>query len=207
MNALRYAATVVAALALLAGCASPDKVDAQWTAAQMPATPLRGARVLVVCETSEEVLARLCLDRLAAELQQRGLQPVTSTEVAVLAPGQARDDSRYLGAARATGATALWVASVGIDAYAGDRGGSGMSIGFGGFSFGRSSSVGLGVSMPVGGGGPATAYAADARVSDVASGKLLWTARTGAGGGGDAQRQVDELLRRLVEAADKLPLY
>jgi hypothetical protein len=198
-------AAAAVALACLAGCASPGAVDAQWSAPQLPATPLHGARVLVVCESGDEVLSRLCLDRLAAELQQRGLTPVTSADVAVLAPGQGRDDTRYLGAARAVGAGALWVSSVGPDAYAGDSGGSGLSIGIGGFSIGRSSSVGVGVAMPVGGTTPT--YAADARVSDVASGRLLWTARAGAGRGGDARGQVDALLVRLVDAADKLPLY
>ncbi|HJV61994.1 MAG TPA: hypothetical protein VJ743_13685 [Albitalea sp.] len=201
-----HAAALAAALAL-AACAS-HPVDAQWSSPQLAGQPLRAARVLVVCEAAEEVLVRLCQDRLGAELAARGLTALPVPEGTPLpAPGAVRDDTRYLAPARAVRASAVWVASVGADAYAAERSGSGMSIGIGGFSFGRSSSVGVGVSVPVAGGPPPTAYAADMRITEVAGGRLLWTARAGAGSGGDAREQIDGLMRRLFEAADQAPLY
>ena len=53
-----------------AGCAS-TAVDAQWRNVELPATYLRGARVMVSCETGEAVLQRICEDRVSAELAAR----------------------------------------------------------------------------------------------------------------------------------------
>ena len=185
----------------LAGCATRT-VDAQWSSPQLANTPLQGAKVLVVCEAPEEVLGRICLDKLAAELRSRGLTPVLRSDTAPPPATQARDDSRYLPEARAASARAVWVASVGPEAnYASNSSGSGLSIGFGGFSFGRSTSVGLGVSVPIGGTTANTVYAADARVSDVGNGLLLWTARSGSPPSGDTRVQIEALLQRLVDAA------
>lgn len=196
------------ALAGLAACASRG-IDAQWSDPQLAAgTPLRGARVLVVCEAPEEVLARICLDHLKTDLAARGMTALTAPGVPPPAPGQARDDTRYLAAAREATASAVWVAGVGPDAFAGERAGSsGVSIGLGGFGFGRNSAVGLGVSVPIAGTAPATPLAADVRVSNATSGRLMWTARAGAASSGDARGQVDELLQRLMSAADQSLLY
>ncbi len=198
------AATTAALLAVtlaLVACAS-HPADAQWSAPGLAGTPLRGARVLVVCEAAEAVLARLCLDRLAAEVQARGATAVRGSDV----PGAARDDAAYLAQARASNASALWVASIAPEIAAADeRPQGGFSIGLGGFSGGGGSGggVGVGLSLPVGGGGAAAPrYAANAKVSDVASGRLLWTARAGSEGAADVQGQIDALLPRLVGAAD-----
>ena len=76
MNASRLPAVSLLALAGLTACASRG-IDAQWFDPQLAAgTPLRGARVLVVCEAPEEVLARICLDHLKADLLARGFQGV-----------------------------------------------------------------------------------------------------------------------------------
>jgi hypothetical protein len=81
-----------------------------------------------------------------------------------------------------------------------------MSIGLGGF--GRGGGVGLGVAVPIGGGGAATPqYAGDARVTDVASGRLVWTAKAGSPPAGDVSNQLDDLLRRLVGAAVDAHLF
>lgn len=196
------------ALAGLSSCASRG-IDAQWFDPQLAAgTPLRGARVLVVCEAPEEVLARICLDHLKADLVARGMTALTAPDLPPPAPGQARDDTRYLPAARGASASAVWVASVGPDALAGERSGSsGLSIGLGGFGVGRHSAVGLGVSVPIAGTAPATPFAADLRISHATSGRLMWTARAGTASSGDSRGQVDELLQRLMVAADQSLLY
>ncbi|MBC8058295.1 MAG: hypothetical protein H7Y61_17105, partial [Rhizobiales bacterium] len=75
-------ATAAAAAALLAGCAT-TQVDAQWRSVDLPASYLRGATVLVSCETPEVVLQRICEDRLMADLAARGVRPVLA------APGSA----------------------------------------------------------------------------------------------------------------------
>ncbi|MEK8030358.1 hypothetical protein AACH06_05930 [Ideonella sp. DXS29W] len=189
----------------LAGCATRS-VDAQWASPQLMGSPLQGAKVFVVCEAAEEVMGRICLDKLTADLTARGLTPVARADTAAPPATQARDDARYLPEARAAGAKAVWVASVGPDALAERSSGSGLSIGFGGFGFGRNTSLGVGVSVPVGG-APAAPYAADARVSDVDKGLLLWTARAGSPPSGDARTQVEALLQRLVGAAGEAKVF
>jgi hypothetical protein len=205
MNGRRWMWAALAAAAMSVGCAT-RAVDAQWASPQLVGNPLQGAKVFVVCEAPEEVLGRICLDKLSADLTARGLTPVLRADTAAPPPTQARDDARYLPEARQAGAKAVWVASVGPDAYVDRSSGSGLSIGFGGFSFGRSSSVGVGVSVPVGGSTTST-YAADARVSDVDKGLLLWTARAGSPPTADARTQIEALLQRLVGAAGEAKVF
>ena len=57
-------------LGMLAGCAS-TRLDAQWADPQRGASPLHGARVMVACEAYDDVVARLCLDRLNDEIVAR----------------------------------------------------------------------------------------------------------------------------------------
>jgi hypothetical protein len=199
------ASTLAGAAALaLAACAAPA-VDAQWTDPQLAGQPLLGGRVLVVCESTEVVLSQLCLDRLSADLQERGAIVVAPPEPPT--PGQPGDDARYLAQARAAGATAIWAAKVGLEPQApGYRSGPGVSIGLGGFGIGRGAGVGVGVSVPVGGDAPAPRYTADARVTDAATGRLWWTARAEPGPAGDARSQLDRLLQQLVSAAGKAQL-
>jgi hypothetical protein len=187
--------------ALAAGCAGPA-VDAQWTDPQLAGSPLRSGRVYVVCEAVEAVIARLCQERMQAELQARGAATVAAPDSVAQSPLAPRDDARYVALARSAGAASVWVASITPEtAPAEPR--SGLSIGLGGFRVGGHGGVGAGVSVPIGIGAAQPEYAASARVTDVASGRLLWTARAG-GASADAQAQLDALLPRLADAAGRL---
>jgi len=206
ISAIRIPLPLTAAALGLAACASRP-VDAEWADPQMAGTSLRGAQVLVACEANEVVLSRLCVDRLSASLQARGATVVTAPQAAAApAPGQA-GDARYVEQARAARATAVWAASVGPETFASDyRAAPGFSIGLGGF-VGRGSGVGVGVGVPIGSATATPLYAADARVTDVASGRLVWTARAGSPPPGEVDRQLDDLLQRLVTAASQAHLF
>lgn len=193
---------------LAAGCASsPSGVDAQWRAPDAGPALGGGARVLVACEAAETALVRLCVERLAAELTARGARAVPAPDAPPPPAGGPRDDARYVVLARQAGATAVWVGSV--SAAPAEPRASGMSIGLGGFHIGGGGSgVGVGVTLPVGStGGGAVHYAAEARVTEVAGGRLQWTARAGSGATGDAGAQLDVLARRLVDAAAGAGLF
>ncbi|MBZ8140809.1 hypothetical protein CLD22_12975 [Rubrivivax gelatinosus] len=204
----RPAGILALAAALLAGCSStPRGVDAQWRAPET-GRPLAGARVLVACEAAETVLVRLCVERFAAELTARGASVVSAPEAPPPPAAGPRDDVRYVELARREGAQAVWIGSV--SAAPAEPSSSGMSIGLGGFRIGGGGSgVGVGVSLPVGslGGSAAVLYAAEARISETAGGRLQWTARAGAGDSGDAGVQLDALARRLVDAAAAAGLF
>lgn len=196
----RPAAAFCASLALVA-CAAP-KADVERTDSQAAGAPPLATPVLVVCEAPDAELKSQCEDRLGGLLQERGVAVVAAPQAATAAQGQARGDARYLAQARAAGAKAVWVASVALDTAApGSQTSASVSIGLG--SFGRRGGVGagVGVAVPIGGGAAPPRYAADTRITDVASGRLVWAAKAGSPPAGDAGSQMGHLLLRLVGAA------
>ena len=204
-RSIRLARCVAAAAAGfgLASCAS-TAVDAQWRNVELPAAYLRGATVLVSCEANEAVLQRLCEDQVVTELGARGARPVLAEPgtVAALQPGVV--DMHYLPAARERGAKAVFSVTVGL---ASQRISPGFSIGIGGFGFGRHSSAGVGVSAPIGGGQRTDGYAANGRVTDVSSGRLMWTARASAQPSADAGAQIGELSKAVLDTAARAGLF
>jgi hypothetical protein len=191
-------------LGVLAGCAS-TRLDAQWADPQRGASPLHGARVMVACEAYDDVLARLCLDRLNDEIVARGATPVPAPATANPAPGRPLGPEQYLAAARRAGARAVFTTYVTPAASSVSQG---MSIGLGGFGVGGGGfGAGGGVTVPVGGGRLSIGYSASSRVTDTASGRLLWTAKATSPPSGDVGRQLSELTKAVFSAADKAELF
>lgn len=182
---------LTAAVLACAGCASPT-LDAQWRDSQLPANYLRGARLLVSCEAAEVVLKRICEDQLAAGLTARGATPVLVAAGADAA------------AARTAGAKAVFAVTVSVAAQSVS---SGVSIGFGLGGFGGNLGGGIGVSAPVGGGKLTVGYAAMAKVSDTTSDRLMWTARTTTPPSSDANAQLAELTKSLLDAAARAGVF
>jgi hypothetical protein len=198
-----FAAPVCAAALLLAGCAT-TQVDAQWRSVELPAAYLRGATVLVSCETRELVLKRICEDQVVADLSARGMRPVLPAPGTVEAAQPGVSDVQYLPAARASGAKAVLSVTVGLSSQSVSQG---VSIGIGGFGFGRHSAGGIGVSAPIGGGQVSQGYAANGRVTDVASGRLMWTARASAPPSTNINEQFAELSKSVLDAAGSAGLF
>ena len=187
----------------LAACASGPLVEAQWRSVDTPPAYLHGLNVLVVCETGETVYKRLCEDRVATELGARGAVPVigAGSPVAPIGgpvPAPGAINAQVAESVRASGAKAVFSVTVSPSSA---RVSQGVSVGVGGFGFGRGSAVGLGVSAPIGGGHVSTGYSAEARLTDVASSRLLWTARTSTPPSSDANAQLAELTKSAVDAA------
>ena len=192
----------ITAAALLVGCATPQ-LDAQWSDPSLGASLLRGARVLVACDAFELVVRQICQDQLSAEVLSRGATPV------FLAPGfpVATDrsvDAQLLPAARQAGAKAMMVMTVAVAVQDVSQP---FQIGIGGFGFGSSGSAGVGVSAPVGGGRVTSGYSANGRVTDVPTGRLVWTAKATAPPSSDVNAQMSELSKLVVGAADKAGLF
>jgi hypothetical protein len=194
---------LAALAALLAGCASTT-LDAEWRNTQLAPGYLQGARVLVSCEAGEPVLRRLCEDRLAAELGAKGVVPVLMRSAAASSGEVVAPDAQALGAARIHGAKAVFVVSLAAESRSVSPG---VSIGLGGFGFGRHTGGGVGVSMPIGGGGITTGYAANGHVTDARSGRMMWSARASTPPSSDLNAQVAELAKTVVDAADKAGLF
>lgn len=192
-----------AAIAALAGCANAPQLDAQWTDPSLGQSLLRGARVLVACDAYEVVVRQICQDQLASEVVARGATPVFVEPNTPIATDRAIDP-QLLPAAREAGARAIMVMTV---AVAVQDVSSGFSVGFGGFGFGRNSAAGVGVSAPIGGGRVTSGYSANGRVTDVSSGRLVWTAKATSAPSGDVNAQMGELSRAVLGAAEKSGLF
>ena len=195
---------LVATAALAAGCAS-TRLDAQWSDPQLGASPLRGARVLVVCEAYDLAIKRICQDQMAAEVVARGGTAVPGPDEGAGAPVRPLNNDQYLGAARQANAKAVLTHSI---TTADVSSGSGVSIGIGAFGIGGGSvRGGAGVSMPVGGQQSNTGYAMNSRAIDTSSGKVLWTAKASSSPSSDVSAQLAELTKTVFGAADKAQLF
>ena len=191
-----------AVAALLAACAS-TQLEAQWSDPSLGPKLLHGARVLVACDAYEVVVRQICQDKLAGEVVARGATPV------FLAPGYpvATDraiDGQLLPAAREAGAKAMMVMTVAVAVQDVSQP---IQIGIGGFGFGSSGSAGVGVSAPVGGGRVTSGYSANGRLTDVPTGRLVWTAKATAPPSSDINAQMSDLSKLVLGAADKAGLF
>ena len=194
---------------LLAGCAG-SRINAQWSDPQFAGQPQRGAKVLVACQAGEPTLRRICADRMAAKLVGTG-------RGAGAGPGQQRchrgrwhRTRRHC--CRRHAAPGRWrcCAPSSRPRWWRSRPGPTIGIGIGGFggSYRSGGGVGFGVSAPLGGAGPAeTGYAATASLTDVASGRLMWSARASAPPSSDVDQQLSTLATLLLDAARQAGLF
>ena len=194
--ALRSAALALPAL-LAAGCASSN-IQAQWTDPEFANRSLQGAKVLVRCEAREMAIQRICAEQLGQQVRAAGAQPVTVSGE----PGAAEEAT--LNAAREQGAKAVLVSRIAPDAtVVAPR----PTIGFGVGSWGGSTGGSVGVSVPVGGERVNTAYAADMVLTDVGSGRVMWTSRVTTPAARDVNAQVAKLTKSGVDAAKQAGVF
>lgn len=197
------AALLLCATLWLGGCAS-SKLVAQWSDPQFAGRLAPGAKVVVACQASDLTLRRLCADRIGEQLLASGMQPLPAPQGI-----EAADEAALLRMARAVGAAALLHTTVAAEVATVAPSPS-IGIGIGGFGGGYRSGggVGIGMSAPLGAGGPAeTGFGASAGLSDVASGKLMWSARASAAPSSDVNRQIADLAAQLVDAARQSGLF
>lgn len=200
---VRRAAPVAALLFVLVGCAS-TAVDSQWRNVDLPPRYLHGATVMLSCETRDDILRRICEGQVAADLSARGMTPVFAAPGTVEAAQPGVADAQYLPAARNIGAKAVLSFTVGPSSTSVSPG---VMLSVGGFGFGRHSGAGVGVSAPIGGGQVSNGYAVNGRVTDVASGRLMWSARASAAPSSDVNGQIAELSKTVLDAAGQAGLY
>jgi hypothetical protein len=196
---------------LLGGCASTN-IQAQWTDPQFADHSLRGAKVLVVCNANETAIKRICEDQVSAQVAASGATPVTGSGSNSPAAGAAPITPELLAAARSAAAKAILTSTIAPDATIINPGptvgfGIGGFGGSGGWHSGGGVGTSVGVSMPVGGAGVTTAYAANMVLTDVASGSMMWTSKVTAPASKDVGAQIGKLAKTGVEAAQKAGLF
>lgn len=207
-HAVRIAAcTSATALLLLAGCAS-TRLDAEWIDPQFKGRSLRGTKVFVVCVTPEAAIKLNCEQQMALQVTAAGATPIRPEATAAAPANQAQAAEQSLAAARAAGAESVMSSAIAPDATVVNPG---PSVGFGVSSFRGGGGVGMGTSMgmsaPVGSRQVMTGYAANTTLTDVASGRLMWTARASTPPSRDLNQQIATLARDLVGGAQKAGFF
>ena len=187
------------------GCTSAPQLAAQWTDPQLgpQSAFLRGSRVLVACDVADLTVRQLCQDQVAAEITARGATPLFPGPDTLIATDRSID-GQLLAAARSVDAKALMVLTL---TPAVTDVSPGFSIGIGGVGYRGSSSVGVGVAAPVGGGRVIMGYAANGRVTDVGTGRLVWSASASTAPSSELEVQLGELSKTVFGAADKSGLF
>ncbi len=200
-RALALSALAAVCLALAACASGPD---AQWVDPQFAHKSYAGRKVFVVCDAYEPAVKQICRDQLVKHVTEGGGQPVVGPDLAATSPWRPVTPEQLLPAARSAGAAAVLSAVVqpGLPTT---RSGPSVGFGLGGFSFGGGGGggVGVGVSAPIGGSRTETSYGADGVITDVSSGRLVWTAKVSTASSGDVPGQISSLAKDLVDAASK----
>jgi hypothetical protein len=204
-NSISAVAILFAGGALqLAGCAS-NNIQAQWSDPAFAGHSLHGEKVLVVCDARETAIQRVCQDRMTARLAALGVVPVTSPDTDKLAPDAAQANAAVMATARSSGARAVWRSTIAPDATVGTPGPT-LGFGMGGFGGGYGAGgvgAGVGVGVPVGPDRVETAYGANLVLTDIESGKVMWTSKVTTPASRDVNAQIDNLAQTGVEAAQK----
>ena len=164
---------------------------------------LQGAKVLVLCDAYDVAVQRICQDQLLREVAAKGATPVTLPAGTVLLND--RDlDGQLVESASVLDATAIFTMTLTPAASNAD---SGVTLGIGGFSFGRGGGGGVGFSAPIGGGGGSTGFAASGRVTDVRGNRIVWTATLVASPSADLNVQLRGLAHSMLDDAQSAGLF
>jgi hypothetical protein len=197
-------AAMIATALLAAGCAT-TRIDAQWRDPQVAPLALQGRTVLVLCRGPDVTLERVCEDRLADDARAIGAAVVRAEAARDLpADGPARDEA-LAQAGRAAGAHAVLAMSVMRMAAVPAAGGPSVGVGIGGGSGGRIGGS-VGIALPIGG-AAAPPLGASATLSEVAGGRLLWSARLRSTARDSDAVQIAELSRAAADSLKAAALF
>lgn len=190
---------------LLAACATPQ-MEGQWRDPQVGARSMQGKSVLVVCRGLDVTLERICEDRLAADAQAIGIRVVRAELPRLALPDPAAGEA-LLKAARAVRADAVLAMWLERSYAAALPSGGSVGIGVGGGSGGWSGGSGgaIGITLPLGGTGPA--LASGTSLTDAVTGKLVWSGRARGSGAPNEAQQVGELSRVTTEGLKGTGLF
>ncbi|MCK7502607.1 MAG: hypothetical protein MZW92_81890 [Comamonadaceae bacterium] len=193
--------------ALLPAARATPQMEAQWRDAQFGARSMQG-RAVLIRQGVDVTLERICEDRLAADAQAIGVAVVRSglrRDAAAAPPGSTDALLTAARAARADAVLAMWLersfAPVPLS-------GGSVGVGIGGGSGGWGSRIGgaVGITLPIGGTGPA--LASGASLTEAATGRLIWSGRArGSGAPKNEAQQVDELSRLITDALKGAGLF
>lgn len=201
----RHAACWIVALSALAACSSAPQREAQWIDPALGAQSrfLKGEKILIACDAYDAAVRQICQDQMYREVLAKGATPVIVPAGTMLLNDRELDGQLVAGA-QAMGAKAVFTMTL---TPATTSAGSGLSLGIGGFSVGSGGGLGVGLSAPIGGGSVSTGFAANGRVTDVRSHRLVWTATLVAAPSANLDAQFATLSRSMLALAQDAGLF
>jgi hypothetical protein len=190
-----------AVLALLAGCATTTRIDAEWQDAEFAGKTLAGP-VLVVGMTRDDTLRRLYEDAMVAQLHGESIQAIPSYASMPKALDGA-SSQRLLEAAHKAGAGSV-LSSVLIDRESVQHvlveptpawawGDPDWYASYWPHAYVRDVRT-------------LSRYVARTNLTDAATGKVVWSARTSTDQPGDVEKEIDVFARKIARALDKTGL-
>jgi len=185
---------------LLAACAT-TKMEAQWSNPEFHDVKLRDQTVMVACQARDFTVQAVCEDQVASQLDSRGLKPV---KFAVSNSGVPPTNEAIEAAAKRAHARVVYRTTLSTSIPTVSPGPTiGIGVGGGGYRGGAAG----GISVPIGGSTVSEAYAADAAIIDVATGKLMWSGRATSPTGGDVTSQLSDLTRVMFDSLSGSGLF
>ena len=187
----------------LVGCAT-TQMKSEWRDPKVAVALLKGQQVLVVCQSRDQSLRRICEDQWAMRLQRAGVAGIQSYALPQFPADGMASDEEIRSAAERVGASAVASVQLALDDLAvvnpAPQVGIGVGAGSGGYRTGGFSVGGLGLSFPLGWPTAAQGMVCNAAMLDAASGAVFWSGHATAPPSGAQAGQVAELTQLMIDA-------
>ncbi|HCN67727.1 MAG TPA: hypothetical protein PK440_09165 [Candidatus Accumulibacter phosphatis] len=194
----------------LAGCAT-TQMKSEWRDPNVVGAVLQGQQVLVICQSRDHSLRRICEDQWTMRLQRAGVAGMQSYAIPQFPPDGAADGDAIRSAAERVGAFAVASVQLAPDDLAmvnpAPQVGIGFAGGNGGYRTGGFSAGGVGISFPVGWPTAAQGMVCSASMVEAASGAVLWSGSATAPPSGAQAGQIAELAQLMIDALRRAGLF
>jgi hypothetical protein len=186
----------------LVGCAT-TQMKSEWRDPNVAGAVLKGQQVLVVCQSRDPSLRRICEDQWAMRLQRAGAAGVQSYAVPHFPADGIAGSEEIRSAAERVGASIVASVQLALDDLAvvnpAPQVGIGIAGGSGGYRTGGFSAGGFGLSFPLGWPTAAQGMVCNAAMVDAASGAVFWSGSATAPPSGAQAGQVAELTQLMID--------
>ncbi|EXI69714.1 MAG: hypothetical protein AW08_00207 [Candidatus Accumulibacter adjunctus] len=197
--------SLAAALATLTlvSCAT-TQMKSEWRDPKVAGAVLKGQPVLVVCQSRDPSLRRICEDQWALRLQRAGAAGIQSYAIPNFPADGIAGSEETRSAAERVGAPIVASVQLALDDLAvvnpAPQVGIGIAGGSGGYRSGGFSAGGLGLSFPLGWPTAAQGMVCSAAMVDAASGTVFWSGSAAAPPSGTQAGQVAELTQLMIDS-------
>ncbi|MEF8753512.1 MAG: hypothetical protein V5B60_06155 [Accumulibacter sp.] len=201
-NRVLSLATALVTLTLV-GCAT-TQMKSEWRDPKVSGAVLKGQQILVVCQSGDPSLRRICEDQWAMRLQRTGASGIQSYAIPHFPADGIAGSEEIRSAAEHVGAPIVARVQLAPDdlpvVNPAPQVGIGIAGGSGGYRTGGFSAGGLGLSFPLGWPTAAQGMVCSAEMVDAASAAVFWSGSATAPPSGAQAGQVAELTQLMIDS-------